>query len=426
MASLTFVLKEPTTEKKTLIYLLIRHENKRIKLSSGIKIEPSKWDASKQRITRKASLGEQAANSTLQGFRKHLDSYTAQVRLEGAEFTLKGFKAHLNASTKPKRKQEENLLRFAESFIQEVNRRPETLKGYRNTLNRLTDYTKHTKQKLNFENIDLSLLNDLVRYFEEVKGFSMNTIHLHVKNLKVFMKEAMERGLHANTAHESRRFTVSTEDTPKAYLTAQELEQLRQVDLSENKRLERVRDLFLIHANTGVRYSDLHKINSGNLQHEGGAAFFQIRQEKTSAFLWIPVLNSEVLSILDKYEGRSPGLSERGKFLSNQKYNAYLKEVAQKAEVLEQFTSYRTTGGKREEIVQYKAELVCSHTARRSFATNAYKAGLPTPSIMAITGHKSESSFRKYIQLSSKEHALELMKRANSEGQLLTAQLRKA
>ena len=414
MASLSFVLKESNSKTPTLILLYLRHGNQRVKLSSGITIEPSKWDAEKQRITRKATLGEQAGNATLQKFRKLFDSYTAQVRLEGSEFTLKGFKAHLSQINKPRSKQEGNLLRFAESFIQEVNRRPETIKGYRNTLNRLTDYAKHTKQKLNFGEIDLTLLNDLVRYFEEVKGFSMNTIHLHVKNLKVFMKEAMERGLHTNTAHESRRFTVSTEDTPKAYLTAQELDQLRQVDLSENKRLERVRDLFLIHANTGVRYSDLHKINSDNLKHEGGAAFFQIRQEKTSAFLWIPVLNSEVLSILDKYEGHSPGLSERGKFLSNQKYNAYLKEVAQKAEVLEQFTSYRTTGGKREEIIQYKAELVCSHTARRSFATNAYKAGLPTPSIMAITGHKSESSFRKYIQLSSKEHALELMKRAKS------------
>lgn len=433
-----FVLKEPQneldekgnrlTDKPTLVLFVVRHRSKQLKLSTGVRIQPSKWDSSEKRITKKATLGQQAANANLQKFPELLDSFTALVWKEGSEFTLKGFKAYVQelTSSKPRRKQEENLLRFAESFIQEVNRRPETLKGYRNTLNRLTDYTKHTKQKLNFENIDLSLLNDLVRYFEEVKGFSMNTIHLHVKNLKVFMKEAMERGLHENTAHESRRFTVSTEDTPKAYLTAQELEQLRQVDLSENKRLERVRDLFLIHSSTGVRYSDLHKINSGNLKHEAGAAFFQIRQEKTSAFLWIPVLNSEVLSILDKYEGRSPGLSERGKFLSNQKYNAYLKEVAQKAEVLEQFTSYRTTGGKREEIVQYKAELVCSHTARRSFATNAYKAGLPTPSIMAITGHKSESSFRKYIQLSSKEHALELMKRANSKEQFSEFTLRKA
>jgi integrase len=50
-------------------------------------------------------------------------------------------------------------------------------------------------------------------------------------------------------------------------------------------------------------------------------------------------------------------------------------------------------------------ELLCSHTARRTFATNEYKAGTPAISIMAITGHKTEKDFLKYIKLNSKEHA---------------------
>lgn len=411
MASLTFILKEPQKKEPTLIYLIIRHKGERLKLSTGIKIEPRKWDASKQIINRKATLGEQAGNAKLRKYEEALDTYTAKTRIEGSSFNLKELKNHLSTFEKPKKKKESNLLSFAADFIKKVNRRPETIKGYKNTYNRLSEFAKDKRLKLDFDEIDLSLLNELVRYFEVKKGFSMNTIHLHVKNLKVFMKEAKERGLHENTAHESRRFTVGTESTPKVYLTAQELEQIRTTDLSDSKRLERVRDLFLLHAYTGVRYSDLHKINAKNLSKEGEASFFQIRQEKTSALLWIPVLNAEVLSILDKYEGQSPGLSARGKFLSNQKYNTYLKEVAERAQILETFTTYRTIGGKREERTQYKAELVSSHTARRSFASNAYKAGLPMQSIMAITGHKSESSFRKYIQLSSKEHALELVNR---------------
>jgi integrase len=76
--------------------------------------------------------------------------------------------------------------------------------------------------------------------------------------------------------------------------------------------------------------------------------------------------------------------------------------------------------------VQYKADLICSHTARRSFATNAYKKGLPISSIMQITGHKTESSFRKYIQLSGKEHALELIKRNDLGGQGQSAVMRTA
>ena len=55
-----------------------------------------------------------------------------------------------------------------------------------------------------------------------------------------------------------------------------------------------------------------------------------------------------------------------------------------------------------------KYDLVTSHTARRSFATNAYLAGLPPISIMKITGHKTESSFMKYIKISEKENAIQL------------------
>jgi site-specific recombinase XerD len=113
------------------------------------------------------------------------------------------------------------------------NRRPETIKGYNQTLNRLTDYAGYRKIKFNFDEVDLSLLNDLVRYFEEVREYALNTIHNHIKNLKVFMKEAKERGLHSNAAHESRRFTVKTEDTPKVYLSEEELNLIRQVDLSK-------------------------------------------------------------------------------------------------------------------------------------------------------------------------------------------------
>ena len=423
---MTFILKEPKSTQSTILYCLVRHENERIKVSTGIKTLPAKWDAQKQRMNRKASLLEQSANAVVDRYRMEFDVYMAEINREGVGFSLLGFRERLKNSGKPKVKGEENLLRFAREFIAEVNRRPETIKGYNQTLNRLSDYAHHRKIKFNFEEVDLSLLNDLVRYFEEERGFALNTIHLHIKNLKVFMKEAKERGLHSNAAHESRRFTVKTEDTPKVYLSEEELNLIRRVDLSQNVRLERVRDLFLIHVNTGVRYSDLHKINNSNFLEDEGGKLFQIRQEKTSAFLWIPVLHPEVISILDRYEGHSPGESQKGRFLSNQKYNAYLKEVARLAGILGKFTSFQTKGGKREERVQYKANLICSHTARRSFATNAYKKGLPISSIMQITGHKTESSFRKYIQLSGKEHALELIKRNDLGGQGQSAVMRTA
>jgi integrase len=61
--------------------------------------------------------------------------------------------------------------------------------------------------------------------------------------------------------------------------------------------------------------------------------------------------------------------------------------------------------GKKYTITKEKWELVSSHTARRTGATNMYKAGIPTLAIMKVTGHTSESSFLKYINISKEENA---------------------
>jgi len=49
--------------------------------------------------------------------------------------------------------------------------------------------------------------------------------------------------------------------------------------------------------------------------------------------------------------------------------------------------------------------MVTTHTARRSFATNMYKMGIPSITIMAITGHRTETAFLKYIKVTPQEHA---------------------
>ena len=64
-----------------------------------------------------------------------------------------------------------------------------------------------------------------------------------------------------------------------------------------------------------------------------------------------------------------------------------------------------TKGGVLETKVLEKWNLVTTHTARRSFATNQFLNGVPTLSIMAITGHKTEKAFMKYIKVTPDDHA---------------------
>jgi integrase len=109
-----------------------------------------------------------------------------------------------------------------------------------------------------------------------------------------------------------------------------------------------------------------------------------------------------IKEILRKYSGDLPSI------ISNQKMNKYLKEIGNRAGLKQTVTISITKGGMRMDRNYKKFELITVHTARRSFATNMFLAGITTISIMKITGHKTEKSFLKYIRISQEDNALKL------------------
>jgi len=64
--------------------------------------------------------------------------------------------------------------------------------------------------------------------------------------------------------------------------------------------------------------------------------------------------------------------------------------------------------GKSYEKTCKKWEKISCHTGRRTFCTNAFLAGIPTVSIMQISGHSTETNFLKYIKISKEENARKL------------------
>ena len=128
----------------------------------------------------------------------------------------------------------------------------------------------------------------------------------------------------------------------------------------------------------------------------------KVKTQKTDELVLIP-MNRIVCEIIEKYEGNLPNA------ISNQKMNDYLKEVGQLAKIKEVIEKVSTKGGKRIREKFYKYELITVHTARRSFATNAYLFNVPAISIMKITGHRTEKNFLKYIKISQEDNANKLI-----------------
>lgn len=104
--------------------------------------------------------------------------------------------------------------------------------------------------------------------------------------------------------------------------------------------------------------------------------------------------------ILAKYPDGFP------KCPANQVFNRYIKEIAEKVPSLKKEFLKKITRAHKVEIEAYqKFQKVSAHTARRSFCTNMYLKGVPIITIMAMSGHKTQENFMKYIKADNRKHA---------------------
>lgn len=296
------------------------------------------------------------------------------------------------------------LFKFVEQFIKEAPTTPrrvndelpakKTITEYKVTFNNLKEFADFKKKNdYLFSEINNVFYTDFKNFLTVNKGYALNTVGKKIKVLKTFLNDAEYRGYISKDSF--RHFKKLSEEKEAVYLSVNELEKIYKLNLSNNQKFEKVRDLFLVGCWTGLRFSDWNKVKPDNIDSNGN---LNILQSKTGNSVIIPV-HPTVKTILDKYDGNLP------KSVSNQNFNSYLKEIV-KMVGLNDIVSYRKTiAGRKETIFKPKYKLVTTHTARRSFASNAYNMGIPSITIMAITGHHTETSFLKYIKISKEQHA---------------------
>lgn len=289
-----------------------------------------------------------------------------------------------------------DFIDFISNFIKTINRSEGTKKSYTRVLTDLKEYQQEKGIKLTFDRIDIDFHNSFIQYLQ-MKKYAPNTIGTRIKVIKTFMSESYERGLHENIDFKKKAFSKPKEETSSVYLNIEELDLLHKLDLCKNKKYDNVRDWFLIAAYTGLRFSDFSRLTKENIQNDN----ISIKTLKTGANVVIPY-HTIVKSILEKHNYNLP------KVISNQKFNEYIKEVCKLALITDEVLVNETKGTLRTSKSKKKFNLISAHTARRSFATNAFLSGVPPIQIMKITGHKTEKAFMTYIKISEKENAKKL------------------
>jgi integrase len=416
------LLKDPRSTSPTLIYLVYRYQYTRFKTSTGQTILPDLWDAEEGRArtnTKNKAILEanKTINAHLDRQRSALRTVLNRLQLSEVPLTNDLIKLHLDRElgreerTKPVIEEAKEpftayIVRFVEESragkrltAREAKYAAHTLAGYMKLKRVLDRYQNETRNSIEYDAYTMPYY-DAFKLWLTNQGLTLNYVGTLLKDLKVMLKQSHIDGLHENTIYQNPKFKKLVEDVDNVYLSEQELSILYNLDLSKNERLDRVRDLFLIGAYTGLRYSDFSDLRPENITHNG--RILTRKAIKTNGRVSIP-LNPNILSILAKYGGIPP------RTITNQRMNSYIKELCRLAGITERIEVSRTVGGNRQTRYLDKCELVTTHTARRSFATNAYLGGVPTIAIMKCTGHKSEMVFLRYIKVSPEQNALLLL-----------------
>lgn len=386
------------------IYLIYRFgRNDKLAFPTGLKINPQYWN---KRNNRARDLVEcttkDIINARLNQLETATDKFIMHLKAEGKQPSKEKLRDFLNNLANPKNSKPtfaDFINEFVDNGTTKINPTTgryitlRTVQGYRKFRDYFAQFEAQQKWKYDFEDIDLDFYEDFTAFLRKV-GLATNSIGKYIRILKAVLNEATEKGLNTKTAYKSHRFKVVEEDADTIYLSEKELTQLYDFDLSNNKRLERVRDLFLVGAWTGLRFSDFTRITSNNIKGN----FIEIEQQKTGKRVLIP-LHPVVSDIWKRYGEALPTN------ITNQKLNDYIKEVCKIAGLTEYEYKAITKGGVKTSTRYEKWELVSSHTARRSFATNLFLSGFPTLSIMQVTGHRTEKAFMRYIKVTPEQHA---------------------
>lgn len=253
---------------------------------------------------------------------------------------------------------------------------------------------------LTMEQISMDFYYDYLDYFYS-NNYSTNAIFNPIKKLKQVLKQAEQEGYRVHPAYRNRRFIAPQELTDKIYLSETEIDIIYKHEYELFSQIDNVRDRFVMACCTGIRFSDYEEIREENIFSNEHGEFVRVKAAKTGTIAVIP-LNRMAKEILTKYNYQLP------KVIGNANFNDYLKQIGKDAKLDQVIHISVTRGGKSQTETKKKHELIQTHTARRSFATNLFLAGYSGIEIMKITGHKTEVEFLKYIRVTSEEVAFKM------------------
>lgn len=312
--------------------------------------------------------------------------YEFTVKLEEMELSLwkKGITPTLQQIrelAKDKDSQSIDFQSFCTSSIEKSQRKGSTQSNLLGTLNVIREFRPIQA----WEDLNYTFLKDFEHWLYG-KGYAVNTIAKHLRNLRTLTHEAISAGYLAREANPFQQFTIRQVKTPHRFLHPEELAIMEQAQLKDTTR--HIRDAFLFCCYTGLRFSDFKQLKCQNISKKDGAFWLQIKTEKTGHYVQIPlhlIFKGKALDILRHYAS----IETLTKIGTNASVNRQLAKL--------------------QKLLHIKTRITF-HTARHTCATLLCHQGVPITTIQKILGHSSVTTTQVYSEVMAETIVRDLMK----------------
>ncbi len=380
---LLFFLKKPKSQKSEdrYLYLRITIDGKSIEISTKRLWSPSKWNQSAGRAT--------GTKEDTRNLNSYLDTLSAQVyqakkKLLETEKTVSAI-AIKNMLTGKKEDRKTILDIFQHHNIQMEallgnEFAPGTLQKYKTSLDHTRSFIleKYGEDDKEIRDLDYEFIQEFSFWLKTVRKCNHNTTVKYLTNLKKIVLDCVRKGWLQKDPFIG--FKMSKKEISKEHLSQQELNEIAGKILKV-ERISQVRDIFLFSCYTGLAYADTKNLKRTQIVIGiDGERWISTTRQKTDVPTRLPLLPKAV-EIIDKYAGH-PQCCADGTVLpvlSNQKMNAYLKEIADLCGISKTLTY---------------------HIARHTFATTVTLSnGVPLETVSKMLGHSSMKQTQHYAKI---------------------------
>lgn len=389
-----FLISATRINKQGLVPIICRltFQGDRKAFSTGLFINPNYWN-SKQQKAKPPNDENTFINSQLSLIKNEINQAFLFLQVNEKTFDVEDIFLQYKGETPKKNKTVLHVFKEHNDKLEKLVGKDYTIGTFwkfKQAKQLLKDYLKHqyNKNDYQFKDMNLKFVQDYEFYLKSEKNLALATVNKTIQRFRRMIRIAISEGIIDKDPF--ILYTVKLIKKEVVYLTTDELESLEKHQFSQF-RLQQVADMFIFCCYTGLAYNEMSNLETKHIvKGFDGNYWIKMIREKTQKEISIPLL-SKSANIIEKYQKIGsevrilPGIS-------NQKFNSYLKEIA--------------------EIIGIKKNLT-HHIARKTFATTVLLYNdVPMEIVSELLGHSkitiTQEHYAKVVNKKVSEHIQKL------------------